>query len=259
MNYNFHTHTVRCHHATGTPREYIERAIEGGIKYMGFSDHAPFCFPDGYEPIVRVRTDEAADYISELRSLREEYKDKIDIKIGFEMEYYPKYFDQMLKNVIDYGAEYLILGQHYVYNEHPDGISAFEETDKAEDLKAYADRIIFAAQSKYFSYIAHPDFIKFTGDIKEYKKEMRRVCIASRENNIPLEINFLGIRSNRNYPNPELWKIAGEQAAPVTFGFDAHDAESACDHESLKIAKKLVEDFKLNYIGMPNIINIQNI
>ena len=28
MNYNYHTHTFRCHHATGTEREYIEEAIK---------------------------------------------------------------------------------------------------------------------------------------------------------------------------------------------------------------------------------------
>ena len=29
---NYHTHTWRCRHADGTEREYVERAIEGGLK-----------------------------------------------------------------------------------------------------------------------------------------------------------------------------------------------------------------------------------
>ena len=41
MNYNFHTHTYLCGHATGLPEEYIQRAISCGIKHLGFSDHAP--------------------------------------------------------------------------------------------------------------------------------------------------------------------------------------------------------------------------
>ena len=28
---NFHTHTTRCKHATGTEREYVEKAIEAGF------------------------------------------------------------------------------------------------------------------------------------------------------------------------------------------------------------------------------------
>lgn len=34
---NYHTHTWRCRHADGTEREYVERAIEGGLKILGFS------------------------------------------------------------------------------------------------------------------------------------------------------------------------------------------------------------------------------
>ena len=49
MNYNFHTHTFRCHHASGTPEEYVLRAIDVGIEYMGFSDHFPYRFADGYK------------------------------------------------------------------------------------------------------------------------------------------------------------------------------------------------------------------
>ena len=104
---------------------------------MGFSDHAPFVFPDGYESGHRVPVSEAEDYISELRQLKEKYADKIDIKIGFEMEYYPDYFDEMLDFVRKLGAEYLILGEHYLYNEHPDGFPSIWENDKTEELKLY--------------------------------------------------------------------------------------------------------------------------
>ena len=47
MKYNFHTHTYHCHHASGTPEEYVLRAIEGGVTEMGFSDHFPFDFENG--------------------------------------------------------------------------------------------------------------------------------------------------------------------------------------------------------------------
>ena len=39
---NLHAHTFRCQHAYGTEREYVETAIEMGIKEFGFSDHI-FC------------------------------------------------------------------------------------------------------------------------------------------------------------------------------------------------------------------------
>lgn len=75
---------------------------------------------------------------------------------------------------------------------------------------------------------------------------------------MPLEINFLGIRENRTYPTEAFWQIAGEEKAPVTFGFDAHNVQSACDSTSLEKALQMVEKYRLNYIGMPELKLIQN-
>ena len=45
---NLHNHTFRCHHATGTDREYIEAAIRNGVRVLGFSDHTPQIFGTDY-------------------------------------------------------------------------------------------------------------------------------------------------------------------------------------------------------------------
>jgi len=251
--YNYHTHTVRCSHASGSVEEYIKVAIQNGIKYMGFSDHSPFAFPDGYESPHRVPLSEAKDYFNEIDALRKKYINEIDIKIGFEMEYYPKHFDEMLDIAKKSGAEYLILGQHFLRNEYPDGIPSSAPTDSVDNLIEYSDTVVRAIKSGVFTYIAHPDMINFTGDKDIYVNEMHKICVAAREENVPLEINFLGIRTYRNYPRDLFWKIAGEEKSPITFGFDAHDAPSAFDGESLKTAKALVEKYNLNYIGKPKL------
>ncbi len=253
MIYNYHTHTLRCSHATGTPEEYIKKAIENGIKYMGFSDHAPYIFPDGHESGYRVPVSQAEDYINEITALRDKYADKIDIKVGFEMEYYPTHFEKMLKNAVDFGAQYLILGQHFLREEHPGGVACTVKTADVSDLKEYVDTVVKAIKSGVFTYVAHPDVLSFVGEKEAYIEEMRKICIASRENDVPLEINFLGIRTNRFYPNETFWKIAGEEKSPVTFGFDAHDTESAYDGKSLEKAKAMVEKYGLNYIGKPQL------
>lgn len=259
MLYNFHTHTYRCSHATGTEREYIERSIEGGIKYLGFSDHAPFRFPDGHESYYRVPMDMAEEYVSSIKKLHDEYKDIIEIHVGFEMEYYPKYFDKMLNIAQSCGAEYLIMGQHFIYNEYPNGKSSFADTDRTDDLNDFVLCVSSAIKSGYFTYIAHPDVINYTGKKEIYAREMRKICVASREYNIPLEINLLGIRSGRNYPNTDFWKIAAEEKSPVTFGMDAHDSYNAYDADSIIKAEKLATKLGLNYIGMPKLIDIQKV
>ncbi len=256
MNYNYHTHTSRCGHASGEDEEYIKQAIAGGICHMGFSDHAPFIFPDGYESGYRVPSDRVADYFESLGKLREKYKNTIDIKIGFEMECYPTHFEQMLDFVRRSGAEYLILGQHYAGDELPAGHSSTKGTDDPELLRSYVGCVIRGMESGVFSYVAHPDIVNFFGDENIYREEMSKICEASIKISTPLEINFLGIRDDRRYPNMKFWEIAGELQPPVTFGFDAHTPEDAFDGESLKKAKEMVEKYRLNYIGMPKIKTI---
>ncbi len=254
MDYNYHTHTYRCGHAFGNEEEYIQRAIKCGIKYMGFSDHIPLKFNDGTESAFRVPTDEGKLYCEEIKTLAEKYKDKIDIKVGFEAEYFPEYFEQMLKKSKEYGAQYLILGQHYIEPDNLGVPHTIDGTDSIQKLQKYVETVIEAMERKVFTYVAHPDMFKFTGETAWYREEMRKLCIAARELNTPLEINCLGIRDKRNYPNEVFWEIAGEEKSPVTFGFDAHDVSSAYDEESLKRAKVLVEQNKLNYIGKANLI-----
>ena len=68
MQANYHTHTIRCHHAVGTEREYIEAAIAAGITELGFSDHSPYPFSDGYVSNFRMALEETAGYFETLRA-----------------------------------------------------------------------------------------------------------------------------------------------------------------------------------------------
>ena len=253
MIYNFHTHTERCHHAHGSDEDFINCAIEAGIKYLGFSDHAPFIFPDGYENPYRVSMAEAEGYVSDIVALRERYKDRIQISVGFEMEYYPAHFDKMLKTARNIGAEYLILGQHFIRNERPDGMGAGGPTDNAEHLRIYTDEVIAAMRTGVFSYVAHPDVMAFVGDAEIYRCEMTRLCAAAKEMGIPLEINLCGVRNKKFYPADAFWQIAGEVGAPVTIGYDAHLCGDFLNKEQLGAAADLIKKHRLNYIGMPTL------
>ncbi len=255
MNYNFHTHTYHCHHASGTPEEYVQRAIQNGITEMGFSDHFPLMFEDGSENSARVPVAEAKTYREEILSLKEKYKDQIKIFLGFEMEYYRALFPEMKQKAIAYGAEYLLLGEHYTLPENTPETNRHtcRLTTNRNDLIFYTDTVIEGMKTGAFTYVAHPDVLNFSADEALIIKEAKRLAAASVETGIPLEINFLGIRDGRHYPSLTFWRAAAELNPPVTFGFDAHTVESAYDGASLEVAKKMAKELGLNYIGKPTL------
>lgn len=245
---NYHTHTARCNHAVGTEREYIERAIEGGLQTLGFSDHAPYGF-EGTDHVsgFRMLPPELPEYMSTLRALREEYRDRIDLRLGVEAEYYPKYFTALLERLRAQGVEYIILGQHLLDNEI-DAWYVGRPTEDAALLTAYVDQCIAAMETGSFTYMAHPDIFNFVGDREVYARENRRLCRAAIANNLPLEINMLGIRDHRHYPNEDFWRIAGEEGVAVILGCDAHTPMDAYDPESEQTALELVEKYGLKLL-----------
>ena len=58
MKVNLHAHTVRCNHASGTEREYIENAVKAGFTRYGFADHAPYVFKNGYYSNFRMKPEQ---------------------------------------------------------------------------------------------------------------------------------------------------------------------------------------------------------
>ena len=248
---NYHTHTVRCHHAIGTEREYIEEAISAGLTTIGFSDHCPYLYPEGKSSNMRMTFDEISGYFETLRALAKEYSDKIKVLIGFECEYFEDTFENTMKLIKSYMPDYLILGQHFIGKEWEQCFSTAPSYDPGL-LKEYADEVIKAINTGYFSYIAHPDVYNYKPD-DVYCEEMSRICKEAKRLNIPLEINLLGLRTGRNYPDRRFWKIAGEIGNTAILGCDAHAPQmvnpSDIIDKAIKLASenniKITEDIKM--------------
>ena len=207
--FNLHTHTYRCHHAKGTDEEYVIKAIENGYDLIGFSDHAPYLFPNGYVSSFRMLPSDAQNYADSIKELREKYKVKIDIKLGFELEYYPRLIDREIEFLKSLDYDYLILGQHYVDNEY-------------EDYAIYSD-----------------------SPTKLYIQKMTYMANELKKLDIPLEFNFLGYTDKRNYPNNDFWQIVSEVKNDVVIGLDAHNPNVYDDKENLERAKKYLKSLNI--------------
>lgn len=253
---NYHTHTMRCNHAKGTDREYVESAIKAGFRVLGFADHVPY-ITDGRKSKCRMTPEQTQGYIESISSLREEYKRDIKILIGFEMEYYPTYFQRTIDFLEKFDYDYLILGQHYV----DDGLEAMHVMHAGngdKTLVKYVDTVIEAMRTGRFSYIAHPDVINYCGDDNFYREQMLRLCRTAKELSLPLELNCLGAASGRCYPSERFFKIAGEVGNSVVLGIDAHDPNFFFETDGIKRCEKIMRKFDLFPLREIRIINPKN-
>lgn len=252
---NYHTHTPRCKHAQGKEEEYVRCAIQAGLQTLGFSDHTPYPFPPNYISNFRMAVEELPDYVDAVRTVQKAYSGQIHIHLGVEAEFYPKYFSDMVSLLKDHGVEYMILGQHLIGNEIGESYLGIPHDEAG--LERYCNQSIDAMYTGLFTYFAHPDLVHFLGDPAVYRSQMRRICRAAKECDIPLEINLLGLKGGRHYPNPMLWEVAAEEGCRVVLGCDAHQPEALLDPQpeqaARAMAKKLgltiLEDFPLRQIS----------
>ena len=243
---NYHTHTQRCRHATGTEEEYIYQAIDAGFDVLGFSDHTPYWFPGDYYSTFRMFPEDLTDYVQTVLFMKEHFQRKIQIHLGLEVEYYPEYFAELMKHLRQHPIEYMILGQHYGGNEIGGRYTGGYQTDDETVLTQYCDQVIEGIQTDLFSCVAHPDILGFTGDEKVYRAQMHRLCVEAKAHDVPLEINLLGIRDGRHYPEPKFWQIASEVGCKCILGSDAHRAVDVCDPECEDYAMTMVRSLKLD-------------
>jgi len=251
---NYHTHTFRCGHAQGDVDEYAEKAYKLGYHELGFSDHGPF--PNLSQPGIRQEITDISGYVSAIKKAKKEYKGKMRIKAGYEIEYFPEfewYYKDLLKHQ---GIDYLILGQH-CFIENGKFVFYNSLRNNYENLANYTNMVVKGIKSGYFKYVCHPDLIMNSFDWLDNDvllNQMRRIIVAAKKKHIPLEINLNGIRhcinkqffddDNKCYPYEEFFKIVGEVKAKVILGVDAHNP-SQLENTGIEEAYKLIEKYHL--------------
>lgn len=225
MIVDLHNHTVLCNHAEGTMDEYILQAIDSGTKTFGFSEHAPMDF----DPHYRAGFEEMDFYEKSVKDLQKKYKEKIEILLGYEVDYLQGHMD---KRVLNANVDYLIGSVHFIDKwgfDNPEFIGRYEDEDIDAIWQKYFDAIEAMAQTKYFDIVGHLDLIKVfkfmpTKNILDIAK---KALIAIKEADMVLEINMAGYRKpiQEAYPSKELLEEAFKLNIPITFSSDAHAPE----------------------------------
>lgn len=222
---NYHTHTTRCKHAQGNEDAYIEQAIREGFQVLGFSDHGPVPFPNGYVSGIRMDIREQAQYEQSIRRKAEQYRGRIEIRLGYEYEYFPKHLDLLTQ--VRQRVDYLLLGNHLELDEP--GFS-FSGCRTPEEMSRYADCTIEGLQTGLFACLAHPDLYLYSYPVWDVSAQRvaLRLCKAARRLMIPLEYNLYGLAKIQagtpgiGYPCEEFWRVAVQEGCRIIIGCDAH-------------------------------------
>lgn len=231
---NYHVHTCYCH-GIGNPEEYVKEAVSQGIKSMGFSSHAPLPYANPYV----INEENLDQYINDINSLKLKYKNKINIFLGLEVDFFPELL--RFNKFRAMGLDYIIGSNHFVGRkndgeyarpEFSDAIS-FLENDARGVIENYYHLICQMAQLEKPDIIAHLDFIKkvnsnniyFDEEEMWYKKMVVETLNCISKTTCIVEVNTSGAaRKSNKWLFPSIWILEKcfELGIKITLSSDAH-------------------------------------
>ena len=226
---NLHNHTPLCGHASGSIDGYIEAAIEKGISFMGFSDHAPL--PEELRQGITMHPDEIEEYISLVEQARDRFSGRIEVLLGFEVDF-PLHDTFPAAYFNDSRIDYLIGSCHFIDGwpfDHDDYIAEFSRRDINDIYARYYEIIAGLIDCRLFDVAGHFDLVKkfghratgdFSATIDTLAKKMSRAGMA-------FEVNTSGLIKpvGEMYPSQDIIEIFFRNNVAVTLGSDSHSPE----------------------------------
>lgn len=256
QTFNYHTHCYRCGHAVGTEEKYILAAIQAGFTTIGMSEHLGY---EGWDdPNERIPYQELDEYLEVMYALKEKYKEKINVLVGFECEFFEDSIKhlQMMKEKSDF----LICGQHAPNRKG----AYYDQYPYCEDeyIVQMAKQVCRGIELGLFKYIAHVDYFMLSKcDWTLAKAEaIRNIAQCAKDHDVVIEINIKGTKYGKQqypigesylYPNKEVYKIIGEVGTKVCFGYDAHHPNVLLQREIESELKEIFTPFHLHFVEEP--------
>ncbi len=249
---NIHTHTNLCD-GKDSPEQMVQQALTMGFDSLGFSSHAPTPFRMDY---CIQNTDE---YISEIKALKEKYKNDIQIYLGIEEDANALIERERFEYII--GSLHFLKceGKYYPLDITPDQLK--ECIDICGGAIAFAERYysefcdyIFARRPDV---IGHFDLItkyeeKYTDYFfsnKDYRAVAEKYINEAAKSGCIFELNTGAIsRGHRTtpYPAENLLYELKRCDAKITVNSDCHDRlKLDCN---FKESKAMLKDIGFKHI-----------
>lgn len=231
MLVDYHTHHERCGHAVGRLEEYIQAAVQRGLREIGLSDHQPVLHiaPEDLLPEVAMPLEELPLYVAEALALKEKYRGVIDVKVGLEADWVEGDGDRVAELLGKHPFDYVIGSVHFLGTwDHTDSrqLAGWDSRDILETYAEYFKQVRMAAQSGLFDTIGHIDVIKRFGYVPEqpYEHLLEETVDAVRAAGVCVEVNASGLRypCAEQFPSRRMLEMLHAHRVPLTLGSDAH-------------------------------------
>ena len=238
---DIHIHTSFSPDAVGKMENYILRAIELGMKTIGFSEHINLDLE--YYKMLEGNTDIEA-YFQEVLRLKKVYGDKIKILFGGEVGFDKKIEKQAEELIAKYPFDYIINSIHLVSGEDAWLMPFYKDRTKKEAYDLYLDNVYESLCASYeFNTVGHIGYVirrapydEISMTIGEFGDKLDKIFKKVIELDVAIEINTKASKSLRFLPTVEIleryFELGGRK---ITYGSDSHDTNRLLDgYEEVK-------------------------
>ncbi len=227
MPADYHSHTPLCHHAEGTPEQFVQAALKAGLTEFGISDHAPVQ-PEPFDD-WRMSVNDLPDYLRWIDRARAEAGEALPVRAGLECDWLPGCEAWIESLAGKYNWDYLIGSVHYLTDwdfDNPAWLERWAQTDVDDAWARYWQTYADMAESGLFDILAHPDLIKKfgykpTGDLRRfYEPAIDAIASAG----CAIELNTAGWHKpcEEAYPEIDFLDLASAAGIPLVISSDAH-------------------------------------
>lgn len=233
---DYHMHTEFSTDCEASVKSMLDASVERGLRSVCITDHLDLDYPEDEELGPEPFQFDLKEYFAALTQIREEYRGKLDVRIGVELGLQPHLGRKYEKLVAEYPFDFVIGSLHLVHGMDPYYGRIFEgKTDGEVYREAFLETLNCLDEVSFFDVLGHLDYVvrygknkaqdysyrKFSDEIDEI---LRKVISAGRG----IEMNMGGIKYGLGFanPHPDVLKRYRELGGEiVTVGADAHRPE----------------------------------
>lgn len=232
-----HLHTSFSADSDTPPRLQIERAIALGMPSLCITDHQDFDGP----PDVMDFTFDTAAYWDTLLRLKEEYRDRIELRIGVELGIQPDIPTDLASYAASWPFDFVIGSVHFCEGMDPYYPKFYKGRPEEAAYRSYFETELQGFQAyDCFDVAGHLDYVVRYGPNKnalytyeKYRDIFDEILNVLIEKGKGLECNTAGFKAGLGHPHPTeaILKRYREMGGEIlTLGSDAHRPEHMAFH-----------------------------